>query len=375
MMKHPGVPTRWLSVLTLLAVFFATQFAVAQLNLNVDRGTGITSISNPTGSAVTINGYTILSSRGALKPANGQWNSLQDQAVAGWVESAPVVTDLSELNPLGSSTLNPGGSLPLGSAYQQIVPAFGLDPDHLAFEYNELNGTSTFTGNVVYTGTKLINDLLLTVNTLTGQVQLKNDSPYDVFIDGYAVYSLSGSLQPASGQWNSLDDQNVAGWEEAFPSPSVVSELKQGVAMRLTPGSGFALGALYNSAGGTQDLRLEFLQPGALLPTEGTVVSGAFGAVPAPTPGVLADFDNNGVVDARDYVVWRNSVGTSTLLRNDPVGGVIGAAQYNLWRSNFGNTLAGGSGAVVASVPEPASMLILLLASVPFVWNFRANRS
>ncbi len=383
MMNHPGVPTRWVSALVLFATFAATRAALGQelLSLNVNRTTGAASISNPaTNTApIVINGYSILSSLGALKPADGQWSSFDDQNIdaASWIEAAPTVTDLSELNPLSSHSFAVSDAPSIGSIYQQVVPAFGVDPDHLTFEYNVVGGTTTTTGIVAYSGTKLTNDLLLTVNTTNGQVQLKNDSPYDVFIDGYAVYSVSASLQEINGKWNSLDDQNVGGagvWEEAFPSPSAVSELKQNGSMRLTPGSGYALGELYNFGTGVPDLRLEFLQPGALTPTEGTVAYGAFAAAAATSAGVLADFDNNGVVDARDSVLWRNSVGTTTVLRNDPIGGVIGTGQFNLWKANFGNSTAGGAGAVLASVPEPGSAVLLLTMMVGLLWHRGGQR-
>jgi hypothetical protein len=46
-------------------------------------------------------------------------------------------------------------------------------------------------------------------------------------------------------------------------------------------------------------------------------------------PGIPGDYNNNGVVDAADYVAWRNNQGTANTLPNDPLGGTIGAAQYN----------------------------------------------
>jgi PEP-CTERM motif len=382
MMKLPRLATESLLALALLLTLSLVQSAAAQefLTLNVDRGTGLVSISNPgTNTApISLNGYSILSSLGALKPANGQWNSLDDQDFGGanvWLEAAPTVTDLSELNPLSSSTINVGASLPnMGSAYQQIIPAFGQNPDHLVFEYNVPSVTTTQVGTVTYSGTKVNNNLIVTVNTTTGAVQLKNDSPYDIFIDGYAVYSTSGSLQVANGTWLSLQDQAVPGWEEATPSVTAASELRQNGFTRLTGGSGFNLGTLYNAAGGTPDLTFQFFQQGSLNPTDGVVAYGAFGAVSATSAGVLADFNNNGVVDTADYVVWRAAQGTRTLLRNDPIGGQIGTLQYNLWRANFGNSTAGGAGTSLASVPEPGSMLLLLIAGLALAWHRSAGR-
>jgi hypothetical protein len=86
-----------------------------------------------------------------------------------------------------------------------------------------------------------------------------------------------------------------------------------------------------------------------------------------PLPG---DYNVNGVVDAADYVVWRNNEGTNNLLPNDPIGGTIDADQYNQWRSHFGETAGSGSAAGMnTAVPEPSSTLLLLmiLASVSVV--------
>jgi hypothetical protein len=65
------------------------------------------------------------------------------------------------------------------------------------------------------------------------------------------------------------------------------------------------------------------------------------------------DFNLDGVVDGADYVAWQknNSLGT-----------------YQEWVENFGESLpgSGGGGGGVASVPEPASAAMLLVASILF---------
>jgi Glucose / Sorbosone dehydrogenase len=74
------------------------------------------------------------------------------------------------------------------------------------------------------------------------------------------------------------------------------------------------------------------------------------------------DYDNNHVVDAADYALWRKNVGTDNILVNDATGGTIGDDQYNQWRANFGKTIAtGGTGA--ALVPEPSFASLLLIAA------------
>jgi hypothetical protein len=74
--------------------------------------------------------------------------------------------------------------------------------------------------------------------------------------------------------------------------------------------------------------------------------------------GIAGDYNNNGIADAADYVVWRSDLGTTTVLPNDPTGGLIGTTQYNTWRSHVGQTAGNGSsGEANAIVPEPATLI------------------
>ena len=78
------------------------------------------------------------------------------------------------------------------------------------------------------------------------------------------------------------------------------------------------------------------------------------GMISVVASGLAGDFNHNGVVDAADYVVWRNGLGT-----------VYTQADYNVWRTHFGQTAGSGSGAVAdAAVPEPSAFV---LAAVGFL--------
>jgi hypothetical protein len=66
-------------------------------------------------------------------------------------------------------------------------------------------------------------------------------------------------------------------------------------------------------------------------------------------PELQGDYNQNGVVDAADYSVWRKGLGT-TYTYDD----------YNIWRAHFGETVASGSLSSV-TVPEPATALLLLV--------------
>jgi T5SS/PEP-CTERM-associated repeat protein len=73
---------------------------------------------------------------------------------------------------------------------------------------------------------------------------------------------------------------------------------------------------------------------------------------------LAGDYNQNGVVDAGDYVVWRMNSGTTNSLPNDSLGGTIGTAQYNQWRANFGKTLSQVTAPLV-NIPEPCSAVLL----------------
>jgi hypothetical protein len=95
--------------------------------------------------------------------------------------------------------------------------------------------------------------------------------------------------------------------------------------------------------------------------------------VVVPTP-LIGDFNRDGVVDAADYVVWRNASPGDTL-PNDDTPGIVDASDYNDWRSNFGKSgLASAASLGVSPVPEPALMTLLILTIVPGLFALRRSR-
>ncbi len=77
---------------------------------------------------------------------------------------------------------------------------------------------------------------------------------------------------------------------------------------------------------------------------------------------VAGDYNKNGVVDAADYVVWRNSMGAMGAgLEADGNGDqMVNQDDLVFWKSRFGKTSGSGS-ALSANVPEPASAGLVLL--------------
>jgi hypothetical protein len=77
--------------------------------------------------------------------------------------------------------------------------------------------------------------------------------------------------------------------------------------------------------------------------------------------GVPGDYNNNGVVDMADYVLWRNG---GPLQNEVNTPGTVDASDYDAWRARFGNTSGSGSSVHGAAVPEPGSVILLILGGM-----------
>lgn len=95
----------------------------------------------------------------------------------------------------------------------------------------------------------------------------------------------------------------------------------------------------------------------------------------AAAGGVAGDYNGNGVVDMADYVLWRDSVGQSTLNnRGTGITGAVGDADYDFWRSHFGATSGSGSGLGSSAVPEPTAFVLALIAMATLGGTFSRKR-
>jgi hypothetical protein len=80
-------------------------------------------------------------------------------------------------------------------------------------------------------------------------------------------------------------------------------------------------------------------------------------AVPNPN----GDYDNDGIVNAADYTIWRDRLGTT-----------FSQSHYGTWRANFGKPLGGGGVAVPeASVASFIAMGITAFAVVSFIQHHK----
>jgi hypothetical protein len=86
----------------------------------------------------------------------------------------------------------------------------------------------------------------------------------------------------------------------------------------------------------------------------------------------FGDYNNNGVVDAADYVVFRKYLNTTEVIPNDETPEWVVEEDWGVWRRRFGSTGPGG-GASTSTVPEPAGPIFSMLLSA--LLFFRRKRA
>nr|MBA3482677.1 hypothetical protein [Pirellulales bacterium] len=296
------------------------------------------------------------------------WNSLQDQAIAGWDEADNSTANRrTEFKTSGLTSLAAGNSVSLGAVFAPTPPAAFGDPvgADLAFQY-AVPGAGTLNGIVEYVGGE--NNLVLTINPATGEAAIQNQSPFfDVSIDAYTIASASGKLLTGNAAWNSLQDQGLAAWDQADNSTANrITEFKtSGVTAMPGGGTVLDLGAPVNTAAGTlaaSDFTFQFkLSTGE---TKTGVV--AFGPLPTANPN-SGDFDDDGDVDGSDFLTWQRALGSAAVPPGSGAdgnsNGVVDGPDLAVWRGDFGSATiaAGGS---VAAVPEPAAWLLAMAGMI-----------
>lgn len=151
------------------------------------------------------------------------------------------------------------------------------------------------------------------------------------------------------------------------------------------------------------DLRLEILQGGtALASADSGAIGGAESLVGVPlngagdyavrvsgttvgtqlyrlqvgfqavTPTLAGDFNNDGVVDAADYTVWRDTLGSTLELAADgDLSGQIDAGDYGVWAGGFGS----GAALEATGVAEPSGCGLLLTTGAILAHIARRLRS
>ncbi|HEY4235306.1 MAG TPA: PEP-CTERM sorting domain-containing protein, partial [Lacipirellulaceae bacterium] len=82
----------------------------------------------------------------------------------------------------------------------------------------------------------------------------------------------------------------------------------------------------------------------------------------ASAVGIPGDYDHSGLVDTADYNLWKIAFGSTTSLAADGNhDGTVNATDYIIWRDHLGTHTPGAGAGALAAVPEPSSVLLLIL--------------
>ncbi|TWT95282.1 hypothetical protein Pla108_34270 [Botrimarina colliarenosi] len=94
----------------------------------------------------------------------------------------------------------------------------------------------------------------------------------------------------------------------------------------------------------------------------GARVTGSRKVILRNTPVTLAgDYNGDGVVNAADYTVWRDTEGTSLLLGADGDGdNTVNTADYGVWSAAYGTSVAPS-----IAIPEPLAVALLAALLTP----------
>jgi hypothetical protein len=229
-------------------------------------------------------------------------------------------------------------------------------------------GTGGMDGNLCYGGQPCVEGTNPTTKMVFSRFEYANDGEWTV--------------EDASSTDTGVFDTDTAAAGAVFSVTRTGDETYDVLLDPLGPGPSYMASQTFDNAGPPVDwIEFTFFNPATDLATPPTLATDfyirsmeIFDTAPAGVPG---DYNDNGSVDAADYVLWRNG----GPLQNEVAGvtpSQVTAEDYAAWRARFGNTsaVAAGSQLQVASVPEPGTFVYaigIVAAGLHFCGSFRSR--
>lgn len=87
----------------------------------------------------------------------------------------------------------------------------------------------------------------------------------------------------------------------------------------------------------------------------------------AANPPLPGDYNDDAIVDAADFVVWRIYSGTDEELPGDGTPGIVDQDDYNVWRANFGRVLS------IPTAPSNLSATAVGATQINLIWTDNAS--
>jgi autotransporter-associated beta strand protein len=299
--------------------------------------------------------------RGGANTSSGNITINADLTEVFW-SSDGVVT----ISP-GASLTNSGGNLVLGGGsrtYLGSAASHGgaINLNGYTLELNGAllvnNGAIDGTVNVNYGSTAKGAGTYATVNVTDGGVYAPGNSPGIVTASAVTFSNTSTIAGPtlqieiagttAGAQYDRL---NVTG------ALSLGGTLAVSLVSGFAPAAGNSFDILdWGTLSGTfQTIGLPALTSGLMWNASQLYTTGTLRV------NIAGDYNSNGIVDAADYVVWRKTIGQTGvgLAADGNVNNQIDQGDFDTWRAHLGQTA--GSGASVTAIPEPPSIVLLIV--------------
>jgi autotransporter-associated beta strand protein len=308
-------------------------------------------------SAINVNGTTIPLSWS--QPLN--WVGGVPNAAGAEVNFWRTLTANRSVTLDGSRTL---GKLTFDSPYNYTI----LSGTGGSLNFNNSGTTASLTSNqgshTIATDVQLTSGLSATINSgtftlsgaVTGAGSLIKSGTAALALT--AINSYSGNTTVQAGKL-SLTNRGLADAADVSISTGATLELKFSgsadvIDSLFLNGISQPVGTWGAPGSGAQFISSMFLGTGLL-------------QISTYVPSLLVgDYNSNGIVDSADYVLWRHSVGATTIANRDSLNtGPVGTADFNSWRAHLGQMVSSGAGSGLSdansAVPEPATCATLAI--------------
>jgi fibronectin-binding autotransporter adhesin len=266
-----------------------------------------------------------------------------------------------------------------------------------------LNGDLSYTSGG--TGTLQIGDPIVGVGAVTkvgpGPMRVTNTNTYSggtIVNAGSLAVGHADALNNGFGFYDATDGTLGSG-NVTVNSTASDLEIETGVAAANVIADTKTLSLAGGGTGGVADQGFALLDPGINETVGGLILGGVTqttagtygstsstatfqsdeyfsgsGVITLTPAGLPGDFNNDGKVDAGDYVTWRKNEVANAALPNDGGAGDQ-ATRFTLWRTNFGNPAGAGAGGGLGihTVPEPGTLLLAVTGAL-LAWAGRRRR-
>jgi hypothetical protein len=215
---------------------------------------------------------------------------------------------------------------------------------------------------------RITDNVWLTRGSNKGIYNIRQESEYD-----QVDFSSPADTEWATGFNNPAEEIAASNWEDLTFEPWIDSY--GGPLSQSLPQTIVSTNAVVHLIGDDIYLDLQF--------TSWSQGAGGFSYLRATgtlnPPENIGDYNGNNIVDAADYVIWRENLGQPVAMNGDGAdgngNGMVDPGDYDVWRMNFDRVVqapASGAGLTTA-VPEPAVGGLFLFAAVSAL-SFRRRK-